>query len=85
MWMIENKMFKKNVKKLLQIRNFHITNDFEKVFTFFTMSTLIFFLKNNRSFEHLSVLSLIFFVSGVFQHFEVDFWPLVKAEKRYKL
>jgi hypothetical protein len=23
----------------------------------------------------------IFFVSGVFQNFDVDFWPLIKAEK----
>ena len=64
-------------KKLLQIRNFHIINDFEQ---FFTMSTLI-FLKNNKSFEHLNVLLCILFVPGVFQNFDVDFWSLLKAEK----
>ena len=31
--------------------------------------------------EHLNVLLRIFFVSGVFQNFDVDFWPLLKAEK----
>ena len=44
------------------------------------MSTLI-FLKNNKSLEHLNVLLRIFFVSGVFQNLDVDFWPLLKAEK----
>ena len=68
-------------KKLLQICNFHIINDFLTVFfTFFTMLTWIFF-KNNKSLEHLNVLLRIFFVSGVFQNFHVDFWPLLKAEK----
>ena len=38
-------------------------------------------LKNNKSLEHLNVLLRIFFVSGVFQNFDVDFWPLLKAEK----
>ena len=31
--------------------------------------------------EHLNVLLRIFFVSGVFKNFEVDFWPLLMAEK----
>jgi hypothetical protein len=31
--------------------------------------------------EHLNVLLRIFFVLGVFQNFDVDFWPLLKAEK----
>jgi hypothetical protein len=31
--------------------------------------------------EHLNVLLRIFFVPGVFQNFDVDFWPLLKAEK----
>ena len=44
------------------------------------MLTLI-FLKNNKSLEHLNVLLRIFFASGVFQNFDVDFWPLLKAEK----
>ena len=39
------------------------------------------FLKNNKTLEHLNVLLRIFFVSGVFQNFDVDFWPLLKAEK----
>ena len=39
------------------------------------------FLKNNKSLEHVNVLLRIFFVSGVFQNFDVDFWPLLKAEK----
>ena len=47
---------------------------------FFTMLTLI-FLKNNISLEHLNLLLRIFFVSGVFQNFDVYFWPLLKAEK----
>ena len=62
------------------MRNFHIINDFEQFFMFFTMSTLT-FLKNKKSLEHFNVLLRIFFVSGVFQHFDVDFWPLLKAEK----
>ena len=37
--------------------------------------------ENNKSLEHLNVLLRIFFVSGVFQNFDVDFWPLLKAEK----
>jgi hypothetical protein len=44
------------------------------------MLTLI-FLKNNECLKHLNVLLRIFFVSGVFQNFDVDFWPLLKAEK----
>ena len=44
------------------------------------MLTLI-FLKNNKRLEHLNFLLHIFFVSGVFQNFDVDFWPLLKAEK----
>ena len=67
-------------KKLLQLCNFHIINDFEQFFTFFTMLTWN-FLKNNKSLEHLNVLLCIFFVSGVFQNFNVDFWPLLKVEK----
>ena len=39
------------------------------------------FLKNNKSLEHLNVLLRIFFASGVFQNFDVHFWPLLKAEK----
>ena len=31
--------------------------------------------------EHLNVLLRFFFVSGVFLNFDVDFWPLLKAEK----
>jgi hypothetical protein len=31
--------------------------------------------------EHLNVLLRIFFVSGFIQNFDVDFWPLLKAEK----
>ena len=38
-------------------------------------------MKNNISLEHSNVLLRIFFVSGVFQNFEVDFWPLLMAEK----
>jgi hypothetical protein len=38
-------------------------------------------LKYNKSLEHLNVSLRIFFVSGVFQNFYVDFWPLLKAEK----
>ena len=38
-------------------------------------------MKNNKSLEQLNVLLRIFFVSGVFQNFDVDFWPLLKAEK----
>ena len=38
------------------------------------MLTLFFF--NNKSFEHLSILLRIFFVSGDFQNFDVDFWPV---------
>ena len=34
----------------------------------------------NNSLEHLNVLLLIFFVSGVFQNFEVDFWLLLKGK-----
>ena len=37
--------------------------------------------KNNKSLEHLNILLHIFLVSSVFQNFEVDFWPLLKAEK----
>ena len=48
-------------------------------FTFFTLLTLI-VLKNNKSLEQLNVLLRIFFVSGVFQNVEVDFWPLLTAE-----
>ena len=47
---------------------------------FFTMLNWI-FLKSNKSLEHLNVLLCIFFVSGVFQNFAVDFWSLLKAEK----
>jgi len=36
-------------------------------------------LKNNKSLEHLNVLLRIFFVLGVFQNCDVDFW--LKAEK----
>ena len=53
---------------------------FWTVFTFFTMLTWI-FLKITKSLEHLKVLLCIFFVSGVFQNFDVDFWPLLKAKK----
>ena len=38
-------------------------------------------MKNNKSLEHLNVLWRIFFVSGVFQNFDLNFWPLLKAEK----
>jgi hypothetical protein len=38
-------------------------------------------LKNNKSLEQLNVLLRNFFDSGVFQNFDVDFWPLLKAEK----
>ena len=31
--------------------------------------------------EHLNVLVRIFFVSGIFFNFDVNFWPLIKAEK----
>ena len=31
--------------------------------------------------EHLNVLFRIFYVLCVFQNFDVDFWPLLKAEK----
>ena len=31
--------------------------------------------------QHLNDLLRIFFVSGVFQNFDVDFWPLLNAEK----
>ena len=44
------------------------------------MLTWIYF-KNNKSLENLKVLSRIIFVSGVFQNFDADFWPLLKAEK----
>ena len=39
------------------------------------------FFENNKSLEHLKVLLRIFFYSGVFQNFDVEFWPLLKAEK----
>ena len=41
------------------------------------------FLKNNKSLKQLKFKRLIaiFFVSGVFQNFDIDFWPLLKAEK----
>ena len=64
----------------LQIRKFHIINDFEQFFTFFTISTLI-FLKNNKVWNIQTSYCASFFVSGVFQNFEVNFWPLLKAEK----
>ena len=38
-------------------------------------------MKNNISLEHLNVLLRIFFVLGVFKNFDVDFWPVLKAEK----
>ena len=38
-------------------------------------------MKNNKSLEHLNVLLRIFFFSGVFQNFDVDFRPILKAEK----
>ena len=38
-------------------------------------------MKNNKSLEHLNVLLRIFFVSGVFLNWDVDFWPLLKAKK----
>ena len=47
--------------------------------TFVIFQKIKVFLKNNKSLEHLNVLLRIFFVSG--QNFEVDFWPLLKAEK----
>jgi hypothetical protein len=31
--------------------------------------------------EQLNILLRIFFVSGVFQNFDVDFWPLLKTEE----
>jgi hypothetical protein len=31
--------------------------------------------------EHLNVILRIFFGSGVFQNFDVDFWPSLKVEK----
>ena len=42
---------------------------------------LNFFFKNNKSLEYLNVLLRVFFGSGVFQTFEVDFWLLLKAQK----
>ena len=53
---------------------------FWTVFYVFLHVNLIFF-GNTKSLEHLNVLLRIFFVSGVFQNFDVDFWPLLKAEK----
>ena len=50
------------------------------VFCNFLPLNLIFF-KNKKKSEHLNLLWRIFFTSGVFQNFEVDFWPLLKAEK----
>ena len=54
---------------------------FVAVFYVFHHVNLNFFLKNNKSLEHLNALLRIFFVSGVFQNSDVDFWPLLKAEK----
>ena len=39
------------------------------------------FLKNTKSLKHLKVALRIFCVSGIFQNFDVDFWPSLKAEK----
>ena len=74
----------KNVKKnLLEIHNFpHKLNNqrFWTAFYVFHHVNLNLF-KNNKSFEHLKILFRIFFVLGVFQKFDVDIWPLLKAEK----
>ena len=70
--------------KMLEIRNFpHKLNNqrFWTVFYVFHHVNPFFFFKNNKSLENLYVLLRIFFVSGVFQNFNVDFWPLLKAEK----
>ena len=53
---------------------------FLAVFYVFHNVNLIFFL-NNKSLDYLNVLLCIFFVSGVFFNFDVDFWPLLKTEK----
>ena len=68
---------------MLEIRNFpHKLNNqrFEHFFLAFHHVNLN-CLKNNKSLEHLNVLLRIFFVSNVFQNFNVDFWPLLKTEK----
>ena len=39
------------------------------------------YILNNKSLEHLNILLCIFFVSSVFQNFDVDVWPLLKADK----
>ena len=42
---------------------------------------LIFFLKITKVWNIESSYCTFFFDSGVFQNFDVDFWPLLKAEK----
>ena len=71
----QHQNFKKHLKqKRCAIRRFWT------VFYVFHHVNLNFF-KNNKSLEHLNVLLRIFFDLGVFQNFNVDFWPLLKAEK----
>ena len=69
-------------KKLLEMRNFQHKLNNQRFWTVFYQVNLFFF-KNNKSLEHLNVLLRIFFVSGVFQNFEVDFWPLLNAPKQF--
>ena len=54
---------------------------FLALFCLFHHFSLMFFWKNNKSFEHLIILLRIFFVLGVFKKFDVHFWTLPEAEK----
>ena len=45
------------------------------------LSSFIFSFLQFLPTKHLNLLRRIFFTSGGFQNFEVDFWPLLKTEK----
>ena len=67
----------KNCSKSLIMWKLHICSSFLR----FSQCYLNFFWKMYKSLEHLYVLLRIFFVSGVFKNFDVDFLPLLKAKK----
>ena len=41
----------------------------------------MFFFLNTQNSDHLIVICRFFFVLGVFQNVDFDFWPLLKTEK----
>ena len=69
----------KTVQKMQLSQDFQFVSFIYSFLPFLTPK-LNFFQKQKNS-GHLNLLWRIFFTSGVFENFEVDFWPLLKEKK----